>query len=67
MYYIVEDGDTLPKIAEKIYGNRNRWKKIFHANPDLIVLLPGVKLLIPLNNYELQITNYHRFPVSKMI
>ncbi|NJL10810.1 MAG: hypothetical protein HC908_13330 [Calothrix sp. SM1_7_51] len=55
MYYIVEDGDTLPKIAEKIYGDRKRWTKIFSANPHLIVLLPGVEVFVPLSAQKNQL------------
>jgi nucleoid-associated protein YgaU len=47
MYYIVEDGDTLPKISEKIYGDRHRWTEIYDANPETIVILRGTALLIP--------------------
>ena len=30
--YKVEKGDTLMTIAEKVYGNRQTWKKLFDAN-----------------------------------
>ena len=40
MAYIVESGDTLAKISEKIYGTRGRWQEIASLsgfpNPDLI-------------------------------
>ena len=44
-------GDSLSKIAKKLYGNANRWHEIFNANrdqldnPDLIT--PGQILKIP--------------------
>jgi hypothetical protein len=53
MYYIVEDGDTLPKISEKIYGDRHRWTEIYNANPETVVLLRGTALFIP-TEVELQ-------------
>ncbi|KAB8333114.1 LysM peptidoglycan-binding domain-containing protein [Scytonema tolypothrichoides VB-61278] len=54
MFYTVKDGDTLPKIAEKFYGVRSRWQQIYDANPEVIILIPGVKLFIPLtqNMYD---------------
>lgn len=48
MLYTVEPGDTLLKITEKFYGNRVFWHLIIDANPDVIVLMPGIKMLIPL-------------------
>ncbi len=33
--YIVRKGDTLSKIAQKIYGNANRYKELFKLNPKL--------------------------------
>ncbi|MBW4626089.1 MAG: LysM peptidoglycan-binding domain-containing protein [Brasilonema octagenarum HA4186-MV1] len=52
MFYTVEDSDTLPKIAEKFYGDRIHWQIIYDANPDVIVLVPGVELFIPLDSYS---------------
>lgn len=49
--YTVEPGDTLLRIAEKFYGNRIFWQEILDANPDVIVLVPGIKILIPLNRH----------------
>ena len=49
--YTVVAGDSLSKIAKKIYGDANRWKEIFEANkgkiknPDLIY--PGQVLKVP--------------------
>jgi nucleoid-associated protein YgaU len=36
-YYVFTEGDTLPSIAEKIYGDSSRWKEIYEANKDKIV------------------------------
>jgi len=49
--YTVVSGDSLSKIAKKLYGDANKWKVIFEANrtiiknPDLI--RPGQVLEIP--------------------
>jgi len=31
-----ENGDTLWRIAEKVYGDRNKWPLIYEANRDVI-------------------------------
>lgn len=49
--YTVQPGDSLSKIAKKIYGESGRWKEIWEANrakipnPDLIH--PGLELQLP--------------------
>ncbi|MBU1006330.1 MAG: LysM peptidoglycan-binding domain-containing protein [Candidatus Omnitrophica bacterium] len=49
--YVVQKGDTLQKISDKVYGTTKNWKKIFNANkktlkdPNKIKL--GQKLIIP--------------------
>jgi uncharacterized protein YidB (DUF937 family) len=50
--YTVVAGDSLSKIAKRVYGNANDWRRIYDANrqvigdnPDLIK--PGQKLTIP--------------------
>jgi nucleoid-associated protein YgaU len=44
-------GDSLSKIAKKIYGDAGRWKEIFEANKDTIknpdLIHPGQILKIP--------------------
>jgi uncharacterized protein YidB (DUF937 family)/LysM repeat protein len=49
--YTVERGDSLSKIAKKVYGNANEWRKIFEANRDQIsnpdLIHPGQVLRIP--------------------
>ena len=49
--YTVVAGDSLSKIAKKIYGDGGRWKEIFEANRDKIknpdLIHPGQVLKIP--------------------
>ena len=47
--YVVEKGDTLSLIAEKVYGDKNKWHKIRDANKikNVNALRPGTKLIIP--------------------
>jgi nucleoid-associated protein YgaU len=49
--YTVVAGDSLSKIAKKIYGDANRWKEIWEANKDKVrnpdLIHPGQELKIP--------------------
>ncbi|MFM0277691.1 LysM peptidoglycan-binding domain-containing protein [Paraburkholderia sediminicola] len=50
--YSVMPGDTLSKIAQKVYGDPSRWQLIYQANKALIgsnpnLIRPGQKLTIP--------------------
>lgn len=49
--YTVVGGDSLSKIARKIYGDAGRWKEIFEANKDTIknpdLIHPGQVLKLP--------------------
>ncbi len=49
--YSVSQGDTLGKIAQRLYGNHEKWNVIFAANQDKIntpdQLAPGISLYIP--------------------
>jgi nucleoid-associated protein YgaU len=49
--YVVVKGDTLSKIAKRVYGSANSWQKIFEANTDVLKdpnkIFPGQKLKIP--------------------
>lgn len=47
--YEVEAGDTLRKIAVKLYNNENKWKEIFYLNKDVLSvekLSVGMKLKV---------------------
>lgn len=50
-YYTVVSGDSLWKIAKRIYGDGSRWKDIFNANTDKITnanaIKTGITLVIP--------------------
>lgn len=48
----MQAGDTLSKIAEKFYGDGNRWREIYEANRNVIGGNPdqiqaGMVLTIP--------------------
>lgn len=49
--YTVERGDNLSKIAQKVYGDQNLWKKIYEANKDVIksdyIIWANQVLIIP--------------------
>jgi nucleoid-associated protein YgaU len=50
--YIVQEGDTMRGVAEKVYGDANLWPRIYDANRDLIGANPdavqvGMHLRIP--------------------
>jgi len=49
--YEVKAGDSLSKIAKRLLGDGNAWKKIFDANTDILrdpnKIYPGQKLKIP--------------------
>jgi nucleoid-associated protein YgaU len=49
--YVVAAGDSLSKIAKRLYGDAKQWKRIFEANRDRIkdpdLIQPGWKLRIP--------------------
>ncbi len=49
--YIVRSGDSLSKIAQREYGDANKWRRIFDANQDKIkdpdLIHPGQELKIP--------------------
>jgi len=50
-FIIVQEGDTLSKIAKKAYGNSDDYPKIFSANPEIIKnpnqIYAGQRLRIP--------------------
>ena len=49
--YTVVAGDSLSKIAKKLYGDTNQWRAIYEANRDQIkdpdLIHPGQKFKIP--------------------
>jgi nucleoid-associated protein YgaU len=49
--HVVQEGDTLEKIAKRYYGDAQRWPRIYAANNDLLrdgrPLKPGMELEIP--------------------
>jgi len=49
--YVVKSGDSLSKIAQREYGDANKWRRIFEANQDKIkdpdLIHPGQELKIP--------------------
>ena len=51
MAYTVVSGDSLSKIAKKLYGDANKWRRIYEANTDQIkdpdLIHPGQILKIP--------------------
>ncbi|MBN1383324.1 MAG: LysM peptidoglycan-binding domain-containing protein [Elusimicrobia bacterium] len=53
-YYTVKEGDTLPLVADKIYGDSSRWPEIYEINKDKIregKIKPGQVLIIHSNGY----------------
>jgi nucleoid-associated protein YgaU len=51
MQYKIKKGDTLAKIAKKVYGDSSKWRIIIEANPDINPknLKPGDEIKIPQN------------------
>ncbi|TWT42357.1 LysM domain/BON superfamily protein [Phycisphaerae bacterium RAS1] len=49
--YVVRKGDTLSEISEKMYGDADKWEKIYNANKSRVKdpkrLKVGTKLVIP--------------------
>jgi nucleoid-associated protein YgaU/proteasome lid subunit RPN8/RPN11 len=49
--YQVAEGDTLEKVALRVYGDDRKWERIYRANPDLIKdpkkISPPLTLRIP--------------------
>ncbi|MBE3584834.1 MAG: LysM peptidoglycan-binding domain-containing protein [Thermoanaerobacter sp.] len=49
--YVVQPGDSLSKIAARLYGDASRWRDIYRANAGKIknpnLIYPGQKLVIP--------------------
>ncbi|HEX3129612.1 MAG TPA: peptidoglycan-binding protein LysM [Thermoanaerobaculia bacterium] len=51
VFYVVEKGDTLSKIAKHYYGDANKYHQIFEANKPMLEdpdkIYPGQRLRIP--------------------
>jgi len=49
--YTVKKGDSLSKIAKRVYGDASQWQKIFAANRDIVenpdLIHPGQVLKLP--------------------
>lgn len=49
--YVVVAGDSLSKIAQRVYGDAQEWRKIYDANRDTIqnpdLIHPGQTLRLP--------------------
>ena len=49
--YVVSPGDSLSKIAKRLYGKMDDWRKIYDANRDIItnpdLIYPGQTLRLP--------------------
>ena len=50
--YTIQEGDSLAKIATKVYGKSSQWTFIFYANQDRVgggqsLLVPGLAIRIP--------------------
>ena len=52
--YEVKSGDSLSRIAKRVYGDARAWKQIFEANTNILKdpdkIFPGQKLKIPQKN-----------------
>ncbi len=50
-YYTIEKGDTLSKIADRYYGDPQKYRELFDANKEVIQdpdkIYPGQKIRIP--------------------
>lgn len=50
-HHVVQEGESLSRIAEKYYGSTERWQLVYDANRDQIddpdFIQPGQRLYIP--------------------
>ena len=50
-YYTIESGDSLSKIADRFYGDPQKYKDLFEANREVIQdpdkIYPGQKIRVP--------------------
>ncbi len=51
VFYAVQKGDSLWKIAQKHYGDGNKWQALFEANREVIrdpdLIYPGQQVRVP--------------------
>jgi len=51
VFYTVQKGDSLWKIAQAHYGNGNKWEALFEANREVIknpdLIYPGQQIRVP--------------------
>jgi nucleoid-associated protein YgaU len=52
MVYVVKSGDSLSKIAKRVYGDARKWRMIYEANREVVgpnpdLIHPGQKLVLP--------------------
>ncbi len=51
VFYAVQKGDSLWKIAQQHYGNGNKWQALFEANREVIkdpdLIYPGQQIRVP--------------------
>ena len=51
VFYTIEKGDSLSKIAQRQYGDPMKWKALFEANREVIkdpdLIYPGQQIRIP--------------------
>lgn len=50
--YVIQEGESLAQIAQRVYGNSSQWSVIFYANQDRLgasatLLVPGQAITIP--------------------
>lgn len=49
--HVVVKGDSLSKIAQRVYGDAQQWRRIYEANRDIVqnpdLIYPGQKLRLP--------------------
>jgi len=50
-YYTVQEGENLMSIADREYGSRTQWQRIYEANKTTIndpaLIYPGQKIVLP--------------------
>jgi len=51
VFYTIEKGDSLSKIAKERYGDAMKWKELFEANREVIkdpdLIYPGQQIRVP--------------------